>query len=47
MMIHEQEAAPDNFYLGYLTILDFFIYEIMNYFLLLFPHEMKKFPKLT
>ena len=47
MSIHEQECSPDDFYLGYLTVLDFFIYEIMNYFHLLFPKEMAKFPKLN
>ena len=36
----------NDFYFGYLTILDFAIYEIVNYFRLLFPHETSKFVKL-
>ena len=37
----------DNFYFGYLTVLDFSIYEIINYFRLLFPHETSRFTKLA
>lgn len=43
----EQECQEDDFYLGYLTILDFYIYEIVNYFGQLLPKEMKKYPKLV
>ena len=46
MQMHEEECMPDNFYFGYLTYLDFAIYEIVNHFRLLFPHEMVKFTKL-
>ena len=46
MLYHEQECSPNNFYFGYLTILDFHIYEIVNYFTLLFPNEIVKFTKL-
>ena len=43
---YEGECAEDNFYCGYLTIIDFLIYEVMNYMRLLFPNEMAKYPKL-
>jgi glutathione S-transferase len=47
MELHEQECMPNNFYFGYLTLLDFAIYEIVNYFRLLFPHQTVKFTKLA
>lgn len=43
MELHEKECVADNYYFGYLTMLDFAIYEIVNYFRLLFPKEMGKF----
>ena len=46
MELHERECMSDNFYFGYLTVLDFSIYEIINYFRLLFPHETSRFTKL-
>ena len=46
MDLHERECKEDDFYFGYLTILDFAIYEIVNYFRLLFPKETSKFVKL-
>lgn len=46
MDLHERECMEDNYYFGYLTILDFAIYEIVNYFRLLFPQETSKFLKL-
>ena len=46
MDLHERECKDDDFYFGYLTILDFAIYEIVNYFRLLFPKETSKFVKL-
>ena len=46
MDLHERECKEDDFYFGYLTILDFAIYEIVNYFRLLFPREASKFVKL-
>lgn len=47
MHYHEHECKPNSFYFGYLTVLDFSIYEIVNYFRLLFPNEIAKFTKLT
>jgi hypothetical protein len=46
MEMHERDCQDDDFYFGYLTILDFAIYEIVNYFRLLFPKETSKFVKL-
>lgn len=46
MLYHEEECTPNSFYFGYLTILDFHIYEIVNYFTLLFLTEIVKFTKL-
>jgi hypothetical protein len=46
MDLHEHECMKDSFYLGYLTILDFSMYEIVNHFQLLFPEEIQHFTKL-
>jgi|JI6StandDraft_1071083.scaffolds.fasta_scaffold1173431_1 hypothetical protein len=47
MRMLEEESVNNSFYFGYLTVLDFSIYEIVNYFRLLFPTEINKFVKLT
>ena len=43
---YERECSADNFYFGYLTIIDFSFYEIVSYFKRLFPQEVGRFPKL-
>ena len=43
---HEEECMAGHFYFGYLTIIDFSVYEIVSYFKRLFPKEINRFPKL-
>lgn len=43
----EEKSVPNSFFFGYLTVIDFSIYEILNHFKLLFPTEMNKFVKLN
>ena len=37
MKEHEKACQANEFYFGYLTVIDFAIYEIVNHFRLLFP----------
>ena len=46
MEFYEKKCAHNGFYLGYLTILDFLLYEIVNYCEKLFPQKIFKFPNL-
>ena len=42
-----EEFAPENdWILGYLTIIDFSIYELIRYIELIFGEKIKEFPKL-
>ena len=46
MQEYEQNCSPEGFYYGYLTVMDFALYETMNYFSRLFPNKVDRFPKL-
>ena len=46
MIDFEKFANPDGFYLGYLSIIDFFIHEIFQYYKSIFHKEVHLFPKL-
>jgi hypothetical protein len=39
MEYEEERCQNGNYYLGYLSYADFVIYESLNYFKLLLPHE--------
>lgn len=43
---YEDFASQENWFLGYLTIIDFSIYELINYMDMLFPGRVQQFPKL-
>ena len=42
----ENEAKPDDWYLGYISILDFVLYEVIIQINNNYPEELHKFPKL-
>ena len=44
---YEKECCVDHFFLGYLTIMDFTFYEIINYCELLFPKVCESYPRLV
>lgn len=43
---YEEIAKQDNWFLGYFTLIDLSMYELVRYMDLIFPGEMAKFPKL-
>ena len=43
---YEDFAQRDNWFLGYLTIIDFSIYELVRYMEMIFEDKMQEFPKL-
>ena len=42
----EKDAKQDDWYLGYISILDFFFYEVVNQIEYNFSNQLCKFPKL-
>lgn len=46
LLKYEEEAQPDSFYLGYLTIIDFMVHEIFQYYKDIFHKKVHLFPKL-
>ena len=46
MRFYEKECMKDTFYFGYLTIVDFFMYELVNYIKKFDEKVMQEFPKL-
>ena len=46
MEFYEEQSMDNSFYLGYLSILDFELYEAVNYVERLFPQNIQAFPKL-
>ena len=47
LLDYENEARPNEFYLGYLSIIDFMIHEIFHYYKDIFQREVNLFPKLV
>jgi len=45
--IHEKEAKENDWYLGYLSLMDFIIYLVMTQLDQNFPEEVKKLKKLN
>ena len=43
---YESFAHEGDWFLGYLTIIDFSIYELVRYMELIFPGKLKEFPKI-
>lgn len=43
---YEEIAKQDNWFLGYFTLIDLSMYELVRYMDLIFPGQMVKFPKL-
>lgn len=43
---YEEIAKQDTWFLGYFTLIDLSMYELVRYMDLIFPGEMVKFPKL-
>lgn len=44
---YEEIAKQDNWFLGYFTLIDLSMYELVRYMDLIFPGEMINFPKLS
>ena len=43
---YERNAKPNAFYLGYLSIIDFFISELIDLLMKMYSEKMERFPKL-
>lgn len=46
LLKYEEIAKEDTWFLGYFTLIDLSMYELVRYMDLIFPGEMAKFPKL-